>query len=174
MLNGRLFKVIWNLITTLRSLRLVNSIRALWFDAVFINQANVYERNSQVSQTNLIYQNATRVPIWLGKESNTSAFVFDSFKNSRLWPKLKETLMLGALSFPFVLMDYCACCEKPRERPENMLDDIPPYVASAVKLTPTEALIKLLQRPLWKRVWVLQESFMAKEVVFLCGSRAME
>lgn len=78
-----------------------------------MNQANIHERNSQVSQTSLIYQNATRVLAWLGEESNTSAIVFDSFQNSCLWPKLKEASMLGAFSFPFVLMDYYACCEKP-------------------------------------------------------------
>ncbi|EXU95226.1 hypothetical protein X797_011694 [Metarhizium robertsii] len=55
-----------------------------------------------------------------------------------------------------------------------MLHDIPPYAASAAKLTLTEALIKLLQRPRWQRVSALQEFLLAKEVVLLCDSRAVE
>lgn len=38
-----------------------------WIDALCINQNDVDERNSQVSQIHKVYQHAARVAIWLGK-----------------------------------------------------------------------------------------------------------
>lgn len=44
--------------------------RMLWIDQICIDQANIEERNSQVSVMNQIYKQAGRVFVWLGREQN--------------------------------------------------------------------------------------------------------
>lgn len=62
-----------NLADTLRHLRLVDTHRVLWVDAVCINQRNMAERSRDVTRMGLIYHQARRVVAWLGM--STSAVV---------------------------------------------------------------------------------------------------
>src|SRR5690242_4211235 len=55
-----LFYVIRTCKAALRRLRL-HQVRRLWMDALFINKANVNERNHQVGLMDMIYQQAVRV-----------------------------------------------------------------------------------------------------------------
>lgn len=65
-INGQQFKVRKNLFNALRRLR-QEKPRTLWVDAICINQADVEERNAQVSLMAFIYGRATRVLVWLGQ-----------------------------------------------------------------------------------------------------------
>ncbi|KAF2868679.1 heterokaryon incompatibility protein-domain-containing protein, partial [Massariosphaeria phaeospora] len=56
-----------NLHTALRDLRNTGSERFLWADAICINQADIQERNHQVSLMKSIYSSAARVIVWLGE-----------------------------------------------------------------------------------------------------------
>ena len=64
--NDSKFFVGRDLFEALLELRLSTESRRLWIDAICINQANVLERNHQVSQMRSIYSTASRVLIWLG------------------------------------------------------------------------------------------------------------
>lgn len=59
-------KVTLNLATALQVLRLHNSPRVLWVDAVCINQAEKEEKSKQIPQMREIYASATSVLTWLG------------------------------------------------------------------------------------------------------------
>ena len=48
-----------------------------WIGVLCIDQSDVPEKNAQVGQTMQIYERAQRVPVWLGKEENTSAAAAD-------------------------------------------------------------------------------------------------
>jgi Heterokaryon incompatibility protein (HET) len=48
-----------------------------WIDQVCINQANIYERNHQVTLMGEIYRKATETIIWLGVENNDSDKAID-------------------------------------------------------------------------------------------------
>jgi hypothetical protein len=52
--------------------------RKIWIDAISINQTDIAERSSQVGIMRKIYQNATRVNVWLGPatESSEQAIAF--------------------------------------------------------------------------------------------------
>jgi hypothetical protein len=63
--NGQHFLIRKNLFNALLHLRLKRP-RALWIDAICINQADIQERNAQVSLMAFIYRRATRVVVWLG------------------------------------------------------------------------------------------------------------
>lgn len=172
-LDGQTFSVTKNLAAALRDLRQRNSRRVLWVDAVCIDQSNIQERGSQVAQMNLIYINATRVLVWLGRESSTSSAIFNGFKESIKFLKLLISHAPESRFFPFMPVDHCAECENytlTRRAWNGVGDDF--ALDDVTNLS--EAFVQLLQRPWWKRVWVLQEFVLAKEVMFFCGSRSIE
>lgn len=64
-----------NLFDALLQIRLENTHRYMWIDALSIEQANVKERNHQVKLTGSIYREAHNVVVWLGpidKKSDTA------------------------------------------------------------------------------------------------------
>jgi Heterokaryon incompatibility protein (HET) len=75
---GKRLDVTENLECALRHIRYIDKMRALWIDAICINQSDVAERNAQVTKMHIIYSMATRVCVWLGPEADGSdqAMVF--------------------------------------------------------------------------------------------------
>ncbi|KAJ4334110.1 hypothetical protein N0V95_009253 [Ascochyta clinopodiicola] len=71
-LNGSSFRVSSTLYIALEHLRHARQERKIWIDAISINQADVEERSKQVSIMKRIYQNATRVIVWLGPATDSS------------------------------------------------------------------------------------------------------
>ncbi|MCJ1272239.1 hypothetical protein MMC21_000025 [Puttea exsequens] len=71
------FKVRPNLYRALQQLRLPHESRALWVDAICIDQTNTGEKNSQVSVMADIYAEATRVCVWLGEGKDQSDLALD-------------------------------------------------------------------------------------------------
>lgn len=55
-----------NLLDGLRQMRYRQASRYLWADAICINQEDIPERGHQVSNMLKIYQNASRLLVWLG------------------------------------------------------------------------------------------------------------
>jgi hypothetical protein len=73
---------LWNVLLQLRKKHIS---RALWIDALCINQSNYLERNHQVGLMGKIYQQAARVCVWLGATrpdlaGETFNFIRDQFK----------------------------------------------------------------------------------------------
>jgi hypothetical protein len=66
-----------NLEAALRRMRLRDVPRRIWADAVYINQADVPERNSQVLLMRKVYAQCTKVLIWLGEETEGDKVAFD-------------------------------------------------------------------------------------------------
>lgn len=64
--NGVDVAVGWNLYMALRHLRRQDSARALWADAICINQADDAERSQQVAAMGDIFRNARSVLVWIG------------------------------------------------------------------------------------------------------------
>jgi hypothetical protein len=69
--DGKCLLVRENLWFALRSLRLESQPRTLWIDALCINQDDISERNHQVQQMGKIYEQSTRVIVWIGHLSTT-------------------------------------------------------------------------------------------------------
>ncbi|KAJ9606843.1 hypothetical protein H2200_008853 [Cladophialophora chaetospira] len=70
---------LWHALIRLHSEVTVSQL--LWVDAICINQANIKERNHQVSNMRSIFEKATQVIIWLGTESNDSNLAFGLLKD---------------------------------------------------------------------------------------------
>ncbi|KAK5167776.1 uncharacterized protein LTR77_007475 [Saxophila tyrrhenica] len=82
-LAGKPMTVTKNLFAALSTLRRERAPRALWADAICINQEDPDERTDQVNMMGDIYRGAFRVNVWLGDNSNGMASLILLHGNDR-------------------------------------------------------------------------------------------
>ncbi|KAF2721985.1 hypothetical protein K431DRAFT_312162 [Polychaeton citri CBS 116435] len=116
--------------------------RRLWADAICINQVDIAERSAQVAIMAKVYQQARRVLVWLGPAQESDALAFAAMPAMGVssflpdvWDLLK-TLKSGC----------CPCCSESFP--------LVPNVAAVALL----AIGRLLFRPWFSRLWVVQET----------------
>ncbi|KAI1075424.1 heterokaryon incompatibility protein-domain-containing protein [Whalleya microplaca] len=148
--NGEPFGITENLESALRHLRHPYARRVLWVDAVCIDQDDADERGHQVRLMKAIFSQAQRVVVWLGRETPdvSNAFRVRTSSSQGFVPG-PEGIALGPSRYDFT-MDNAAV---------SLSDD---------DLRP---LVKLMERPWFRRLWVLQEAALAREVLLYCGKR---
>jgi hypothetical protein len=133
-----------NLDTALRHLR-IHFCRAkamsFWADALCVDQFNMSERSQQVQMMGSIYSKARQVVLWLGREENDSDLAMD----------LINALGTGLIS----ASDRSTWSHHPH----------------LVGKRAWEALGDWGRRPVWNRIWILQEFVLNRELVILCGTR---
>lgn len=142
--NGHTRSATANLATALRHLRFEDKPRMMWIDAISINQADLAERNQQVSIMNAIYSMATATVIYLSDQSE------DTDKAMNIILTLAEDQHLHRNPIFFGRFP---------QRPA---------------LADFEPLGRLMKLPWWRRVWVIQEVVLAKEIWLVCGKRALD
>jgi hypothetical protein len=125
----------------------------LWIDAICINQNDNDEKSQQVPLMADIYSLATATDIWLGPEMDDSALAIEFLLDLKeILPSISEV-----------------------QRP----DSVP--LAIEVERKTAEvggrkwaAVSKLLDRPWFSRVWVIQEAALSTGVVqFVCGNHGI-
>ncbi|MCJ1333811.1 hypothetical protein MMC10_010511 [Thelotrema lepadinum] len=145
-LNGHHFAVTKNLEAALRQFRQIDANVApqtrWWIDAICINQADIFERNSQVMLMRRIFKRAAAVSIWLGEEADDSSLALDTVVKVVLPPK-----------------------KAPGE-----IVSISPTVSADQKLRCWKALWALYKRPWFGRAWVRQEIALSKFQTVYCGA----
>ncbi|KAI4934609.1 hypothetical protein J4E85_002467 [Alternaria conjuncta] len=132
-----------NLAKALRSIRL-EVPQCIWADALCIDQNNIPERNIQVTLMRQIFSNATNVWAWLGPPAKGSNLAMDFLAN------------LASRSNEEGIGPWLGN--------EGMHPDTYPT---------WEGLRALMARNWWKRAWIVQEFALAKDVVFICGTRRL-
>jgi hypothetical protein len=124
----------------------------IWIDAVCINQKDDVEKSFQVAMMGKIYSAAQSVIIWLGvddwdtKPAINVMNLLKSVPSSRLNVKfsdIEDEEVYDALGIDYI-------------EPQDWLD----YAA-------------FLQRTWFGRIWVVQEAFMARKIIVLCGSHIL-
>jgi hypothetical protein len=138
--NGQTVGITSNLFGALRYLRLEDSSRTLWIDAICINQSDVEERNRQIRYMYDIYNRATRVVVWLGVDGQNSELAVQAARYLRS----RENRHL------VIRHDHEMQCLQ-------SLEEV------------IESLEALLQRPWFRRSWIRQEIAAARRVVVKCG-----
>lgn len=134
-----------NLFNALKSLRQIDEDSILWVDAMCIDQSNNREKGHQVSQMRLVYERAEEVIIWLGESDADIDILFDG-----AW-KLDKAV--GKLRTHNTTYDVWQTLWEEKEK------DWPHFDASSgirYKDRRRSALKGLLERPWFKRVWVIQ------------------
>lgn len=145
-----------NLFEALQHLRLKDRPRVLWIDAVCVDQQNLEERGRQVLRMPDIYTQAKHVVLWLGPESYNSTLAMKAIDDigSKIavdWglDRIRTTSANGSDPTSKAFLDDL------RRWPEIWL-----------------AFRDLLDRPYFRRLWVLQEIYLAKErAQIVCGSQ---
>ncbi|KAK4073208.1 uncharacterized protein Triagg1_5488 [Trichoderma aggressivum f. europaeum] len=140
-----------NLHAALHSLRKQTETLVLWVDAVCIDQSNIVERNSQVANFPKTYAGATSVLVWLGPD---------------------DVLNHGRLCLNFFINLAALILEDPNSESENDQRSwrkrfkINQAVSSFLGDDEFEhrAITSLLQRPWFKRRWIIQEVVLANDV----------
>lgn len=142
-----------NLITALKYLRRTDQPRVLWIDALCINQTDDVEKGPQVGMMGDIYRHATRVVVWLGPEAENSDLIMAKMESlgSQIQVNFhgKVTISLaGGASDP----------------------DLDHPFKYDLWLEEMEALVHLLLRPWFRRLWIRQEIQLASPAaVITCG-----
>jgi hypothetical protein len=154
-LNGTPITITSNLDCALRHLRLNLVPRNLWIDAISMNQEDIQERNHQVQLMSSIYSTAQSVIVWLGSVDQTN---------------LHSRAVLGAMRFHFVekepsiitLFDYI--CEA-----LSLLSHEDSWAQSHIEEKALEVLHRIVDRPWFHRIWVVQELALSQSATIQIG-----
>ena len=154
-LKGRL-AVTRNLALALRYLRVKDRTRALWIDAICVDQQNLEERGHQVQRMADIYRNADRVVIWIGPAAEDSPLAIETMHSlgSRI-----ET--------------------NSRSLEVEIKSDDDAHLANPGLTLPYDdktwsSVYSLLCRPWFKRLWIWQEVILAETAELQCGSKTLD
>ncbi len=157
-IDGQEFEVRWNLEAALRALSKLG-VHTIWIDGICINQSNIPEKNQEVQMMGEIYRNARATFVWLGPESDDCSHAIDAIRTSiHSWPYRPERLQRSLLT-PEDLTEYKAFAQ------DDLEDDM---ALEAIK-----AFARLLDRSWFRRVWIVQEVVLSRNVVRLWGSRSI-
>ncbi|KAF2826971.1 HET-domain-containing protein [Ophiobolus disseminans] len=146
--------LVWsNLHDALKHLRGTTDSLILWIDAISINQGDLEERSQQVSRMGDIFRSARNVVVWLGLASD------DSSSALRFFGHLGDQIEHTEDDFRLPLPD----CANPNWY--GITDGA--QFASDPEMW--EAIHKLLSRPWFDRVWIIQEIVLATSAIVQCG-----
>src|SRR3984957_3484101 len=115
----------------------------VWVDAISINQTDAEEKNRQVGMMHEIYQRATDVHIWLGDGDEDTGKAFDLIGTLVITSQQYHQLS----QYPWPLGNMC-CQIRPQSFGMNSADDFN---------RASDALVALLKRPWFTRIWIVQE-----------------
>lgn len=153
LVNGQRFQATRNLVQALLHVGNRNPTtrkhRALWVDAICINQNDIPERNTQVSVMGTIYRNACDVLCWLGHSDKVTAAGME-FVN-RLSAALK--------SVPDPLDSGFSPFDDPNLG--RLIGEMEGYGLLTLPIFSTA--------PYWERAWTTQEMALARSCVLIAG-----
>lgn len=143
--------------SALQHFRYEDRTRTVWADAVCIDQSNLDERSQQVAIMGDIYRNAVDVLIWLGPSQPSDTLAFCTIRAVREIKELDENdfarddwqSALSLLQDNLAAQKSCRCCDTPLKGLEDSVD---------LAISGLLAVAKLLERPWFSRMWVVQEA----------------
>jgi hypothetical protein len=163
----------------------------IWIDFLCINQSDKEEKSWQVALMGNIYRQAQKVIAWLGPADDSSDAVMDYLNElgerayacglgmgpevcSRLWlalasnpPAVQKIPEIRAFALALSGRNNFSITAM-----QDLLHSIDGW-HSRDKLLPMAGLKRLLGRPWWGRVWVLQEIALPQHAEFVCGTRTI-
>ena len=153
LLNGRSMYVTRNLADALYQFSELEFDYLFWIDAICINQADLSERNSQLSLMGDIYSSARAVLIWLGEEDWDSMLVHAWLK---ALPKTRAQMESTgvrlnrnhSLSWQPPETGFSCFYDPDSQSPEGMHERVLGFYA----------------RKWFTRLWTLQEALLAREI----------
>ncbi|KIW01633.1 uncharacterized protein PV09_06820 [Verruconis gallopava] len=126
----------------------------VWIDAICINQSDLREKSRQIALMRQIFAGAHKVFVWLGADTADTALAFDfvqEMHEAAAW-QISQHGKTDDRRLKNLSAEQRAALRIDRITPEKV-----------------EAFSNLLRRKWWRRVWVIQEFALARDVEFLCG-----
>jgi hypothetical protein len=153
-IEGSDFEIRKNLHAALLGLRRQDRPRRLWVDAIYINQANIAERSIEVQKMGDMYRLAKTVVIFHGWPSTTT----------------REGSLITALFKFLARSDHNGASNTESAQTSGNVDD--PFRSCGLgKALVCKGFIDFCCRPWWRRVWTMQEFYLAtEEPVWYWGS----
>ncbi|KAK8136781.1 HET-domain-containing protein [Apiospora sp. TS-2023a] len=143
-----------NLDAALRHLRLPESTRTLWIDAICINQDDREEKSKQIVRMSALYRMATRVVVWLGPNSELQKSTLAMKTLDHLGRQLELDCSTVRFASPTATEPTWFRAVSPLPYSESMWF----------------AIERLLSRPYFERLWVMQEVLLANsKTLVVCG-----
>ncbi|KAK3312553.1 heterokaryon incompatibility protein-domain-containing protein [Apodospora peruviana] len=162
-LNGDHKLPVWeNAGAALRRLRLPKKPRHLWIDAICINQNDVQERSQQVLLMQRIYGHAEQVIVWLGELTDSGILAMKELQGkvwSVGWHQWKIDRKFGKPTLPWTEQFTTS-------RGIVNRDDL-------VGEHSNGEVYEVLDRPWWRRTWIIQEAVLARGVTIMCGAETV-
>lgn len=144
----------------LAAMRYEDKSRWLWADAICIDQSNKEEREHQVSHMGIIYNQATKVIVWLGKDVDNQALKAMALIEEITQQCISHSVLKGK-------------GDKAKLRnTDELWDLLPQQMISGIQHNNNhnwDALAWLFSRPWFNRLWVIQEVNSNPDVEVLCG-----
>ena len=147
--NGKHFPITKNLELALHHLRRSDVSIMLWVDQICINQDDLQEKSQQVVLMGTIYQRAWSTLVWLGEEADNSDDAIDNLLRSKT-----------SLQF------Y-------QEGRAPNADDFERLFLPASDSPKWQELGKLMHRPWFQRVWIIQEVVLSDQLIVMCGTKCI-
>ncbi|CAI6339658.1 unnamed protein product [Periconia digitata] len=157
--DDKIIKVTANLKDALRMLsRLSPSLSPkaspshYWIDSLCMDQENIPERNAQVARMASIFEAAESAIVWLGKEDSFTMDALVTIESISKFPKESWPLVPY---ISFYKSSQAVGYTHPNLSYYNWL-----------------GFMALINRPWFKRAWVVQEIALAKSAVVVCGNKS--
>ncbi|KAG4435580.1 hypothetical protein IFR05_008926 [Cadophora sp. M221] len=188
--DGHPFEATNNLVAGLRELRKSSHSNLIWIDAICINQTSIEEKNQQVPLMQDIYRGAQTTLLWLGEAGEESRL---AFRLLRRWC----TVRAEALELFWTDPDHVDALFQEVGSLGEVDDDANPVdpatvldfsklvqsittgfmgekLQAAFDLREYNAFIILLSQPYWRRVWIVQEFSLSRQLLLLWGSETID
>ncbi|KAK3363920.1 hypothetical protein B0T25DRAFT_597508 [Lasiosphaeria hispida] len=154
-IDGNELSVGANLYTALSHLRDCFVERILWIDAICINQRDDEEKGHQVRSMAKIYAKASRVLVWLGEAADDSNHALKAIRRAA-----KE-------------QDTDSSTPEMHQQASFVHSDRQPIDSETSDIN-KQAVLALLEREWFQRIWVLQEVAAARHVLIKCGTAEID
>ncbi|KAI1424337.1 heterokaryon incompatibility protein-domain-containing protein [Xylaria sp. FL1777] len=174
------FNITENLESALRYLRHASADRILWVDALCINQADIAERNHQVTLMKNIYSRCTQDLAWLGPNPG-SCRTPSGEDGNRVANEHLERLKPGLRIFRKIYNHDAETLDdmqrrwrrrNPRALARGDQDEAQHWILSDDDETALKSLFRWA--PLWSRIWVMQEISCAGRVLLIVGTETLD
>jgi len=151
-------------------------IGCMWIDALCIDQGSHKEKGHQVGMMGKVYSGAEKVIVWLGLSNADSDSALDMIQDIQALSEIKR--LNSPQSFP-ESDTYAECSPTKRiyrrcwyeKHGSAYFDDELRWPES--ENPRMKAVLSLLTRPYWRRIWIIQEIHPARRLSFHCGSRSI-
>ena len=167
-LNGLDHTITPNLEAALRHLRQEDRDRLLWIDQLCINQDDLQERAEQVELMGDIYRRATITISWLGEASKDSDEALEQIRSMGNWVQENDYAIAEG--------DHG---DLPGDGSIETTTDFIEWLGFPLRSQNWSAICKLLERPYWTRVWIIQElavrgSILKASGIICCGKKEIQ